>query len=140
MEKIAAAYRSDLALREKSCERDRSQPFRHRLRVMIYASEQALPASTATEHQCAESGIAMDGPIGCEQEVQIVARRSRVTQMELDGLAFLDHVPDRDGASLVIGSDEIADQKISPFKASALLVDDNADVQGSVGSATVFLP
>lgn len=109
MEKIAAADRPDLALREKSCDRDWSQPFRHCLRVMIHSSEQALSAPAATEDQRAEGSVAMGGPVGREQEVQIFARRLRVTQMKLDGLPFLDHVPDRDGAGCVIGADEIAD-------------------------------
>lgn len=66
MEKIAAADWSDLALRKKPGDRNRPQPSRHGLGVVIDSSEEALPAPAATEDQCAERIVTMRCAIGGE--------------------------------------------------------------------------
>jgi hypothetical protein len=70
--------------------------------------------------------------IGGEQDMEIVAGRFGVAHLELNGLAFLDQIPDGDCSSLLVGSDQIPHQKIAALEAAAMFIDGDADMQGSV--------
>jgi len=137
MEKIPATDRTDFTLCKKAPNGNRPQPIRDRFRIVVQPAEQALPSTTAAEDQCAQGGIVVRGAICRQQQVQILAGRLGVSQVKLDRLALLHDIPDRNGPGDLISADKIADQKISPFKMIPLFVHYNADVQGSVGAATV---
>ena len=138
MKKIASSDRTDLALRKKSCDRNWSQAIGERFRVMVQSTEQSLSASTATEQQGAEWSIGMHRAVCGQQQVQILARRLGITQVELHGLAFLNHVSNRDGAGGLISPDEITDEKVSPLKMVPMFIQDNADMQRPVSAPAVF--
>lgn len=60
--------------------------------------------------------------------------------MKLHGLSLLDDISDRDRSRGLICSNEIPDQKVSPFETGSMLIDHNADVEGPVSAATVVAP
>src|SRR5687767_6556680 len=137
MEKISSAYGSYFALREEAGHRNPSQSFLHDRAVMVGAPEQAFTAPTAAEEQSPERGMTMFGAIRGKQDVQVVAGGFGVAKLELHGLAFLDEIANRESASFLIRSDEIAHEKISAFEAAPMLIHGYADMQGTMGIPTL---
>ena len=57
--------------------------------------------------------------------------------MELDSLAFLHNVPDRDRSGLLIRSDKIPNKEVAPLEMASMLIDHNAKMQCAVGIASM---
>jgi len=57
--------------------------------------------------------------------------------VELDGLAFLHNVPDRDGSGLLVRSNEIPNKEVAPLEMAPVLIDYNAKMQCAVCIAAV---
>jgi len=57
--------------------------------------------------------------------------------VELDGLAFLHNVPDRNGSGLLIRSDEIPNKEVAPLEMAPVLIDHNAKMQCAMRIAAV---
>jgi len=60
--------------------------------------------------------------------------------VELHGLAFLNHVSDRDGSGLLIRSDEVPNKEVSPLEMTPVLIDHNAQMQRAVRIAALGSP
>jgi hypothetical protein len=60
--------------------------------------------------------------------------------VELHGLAFLNNIPDRNGSSLLVRSDQIPDEEVSPLEMASMLVDHDAQMQCAVGIAALCSP
>lgn len=65
--------------------------------------------------------------------MQIFIRGMGIADLKLDGLSFLDDIPDDDGAGLLVGSEQVADQEIASGELRTLLVHRNTDMQGPLG-------
>lgn len=80
-------------------------------------------------------------PVRCsirrQEKVQVIACRLCVAEVELDGLAFLHNVPDRDGSGLLIRSDEIPNKEVAPLEMAPMLINHNAKMQCAVRIAAV---
>jgi hypothetical protein len=63
--------------------------------------------------------------IRSQKHVQVVAGRLRIAKVELHGLAFLDDIPNRNSSGLLIRSDEVPNEEVSPFKMTPVLIDDD---------------
>jgi len=57
--------------------------------------------------------------------------------VELHGLAFLNDVSNRNGPSLLIRSDQVPNEEISPFKMTPVLINHDAQMQCAVGIAAL---
>ena len=128
MQEVSATNWSDFTLRKKSCQRDRAQPVCHRRCVVIGLSKQAASPSTATEHKGSERLTAMDSPIGGQQQIQVLAGRFGVPQLELHGLPFLHDIAHCHRSGCLIGPDEIPDKKIAPLEPVPMFIDDDAEM------------
>jgi hypothetical protein len=60
--------------------------------------------------------------------------------VELDGLAFLHDIPDRDGSGLLIRSDQVSDEEVAPLEVAPVLIDYNTQMQGTMRIAAVGPP
>ena len=70
--KIVVSDGPDLALCKESRKGNRSQAFDGRSRIMIRPSKESPSTAATTEHERTERGMSMDGPIGCQQRIQIL--------------------------------------------------------------------
>ena len=59
--------------------------------------------------------------------------------MELDGLPFPDDIADRHAAGAAVRPDQVSYQKIAPLEPIVVLINDDTDVQGSVGDSSFLL-
>jgi hypothetical protein len=57
--------------------------------------------------------------------------------VELHGLAFLNDVSDRNRSGLLISSDEVPNEEISPFKMTPVFINHDAQMQCAVGIAAL---
>ena len=53
--------------------------------------------------------------------------------MELHRLSFLHHVSDRHGSGLLVGPEEVPNEKISPLEMVPVLIDHDAQMEGAMG-------
>ena len=132
MQEISPAHRADLTLCKKSGDRYRSEALLHDRAVVMSVAKEAFSAAAAAEQKGAEGGMAMLGAIGGEQDMKVVAGRFGVPELELNRLAFLYEIADRDGAGSLVGTDQVAHQEIAALESAAVLIDGNADVQGAM--------
>ena len=61
--------------------------------------------------------------------MEILVGGLRIADLELNGLSFLDDVSDDNGSGLLVGSNQIADEKIPPGELRALFIHGNADME-----------
>lgn len=137
MQEVPPSDRADLALGKESCRGDGAEPLLHGSTIMMGSTEEPLTAPATTEQKGPERGMPVRRSIRRQEEVQVIACRLCVTEVELDGLALLHNVPDRDGSGLLIRSDEIPNKEVAPLEMASLLLDRNAQMQCPVRIAAV---
>jgi hypothetical protein len=64
---------ANLALCEESRERNPSQLFGRRCRIMMGSSKESATSTATTKHECTESRSLTAGPVGGQQRVQFFA-------------------------------------------------------------------
>jgi hypothetical protein len=57
--------------------------------------------------------------------------------VELHGLAFLNHISDRDGSGLLIRSNEVPNEEVAPLEMTPVLINHNAQMQRAVRIAAL---
>jgi hypothetical protein len=57
--------------------------------------------------------------------------------VELHSLAFLHNISDRNGSSLLIRSDEVPNQEITPLEMTAVFIDHDAQMQRAMRIAAL---
>jgi hypothetical protein len=100
-------------------------------------AKESLSTPATTEQEGPEWGTLVRRSIRSQEKVQVVARRLRVAEVELHGLAFLNDVSDRDSPGLLIRSDEIPNEEVAPLEMTPVLIDHDTQVQRAVGIAAV---
>jgi hypothetical protein len=80
----------------------------------------------------------MGGPVRGQQQIQVFAGRPSVPELKLHRLPLLHNISDGHRSCLLIGADEIPDEKIPSLEAVPLLVDYDAKMKRSMGAPTVF--
>jgi hypothetical protein len=138
VEEVSASNRSDLPLRKETRHGDGAQSICNGARIMVGFAEQALTATTATEHEGPDGSTAVSGPIGCQKQVQVFARRQGITEVKLDRLPLLHDIPDGHRTCRLIGADQVTDEKVTALKSVPVFIDHDTDVQCPVGPLTGF--
>jgi hypothetical protein len=75
--------------------------------------------------------------IRSQKNVQVFACRLRIAKVELHSLAFLDDIPDRNSSGLLIRSDEVSNEEVSPLEMTPVLIDDDAQMQRAMRIAAL---
>ena len=126
MQEVSSSDRTDLALGKESRRWDGTKPLLHDPDVMMGLAKESLSAPATAEQEGPEWGTLMFRSIRSQKNVQIVACRLRIAKVELHGLAFLNDISNRDGSGLLIRSDEIPNEEVSPFEMTPVLIDHDA--------------
>src|SRR6185436_15865218 len=137
MQEVPPSDRADLALGKESCRGNGSEPSLHGSNIVVGSTEEPLTAPATTEQKGPKRGMPVRGSIRRQEEVQVIACRLCVTKVELDSLALLHNVSNRDGSGLLIRSDEIPNKEVAPLEMAPLLLDRNAKMQCPMRIATV---
>jgi hypothetical protein len=125
VQKVSSSDRTDLALGKESRRWDGTKPLLHDPDVMMGLAKESLSAPATAEQEGPEWGTPMLCSIRSQKHVQVVAGRLRIAKVELHGLAFLDDIPNRNSSGLLIRSDEVPNEEVSPFKMTPVLIDDD---------------
>jgi hypothetical protein len=67
----------------------------------------------------------MGGPIRCQEQMQVLARRLGVAELKLHGLSLLHDIAHGDRTRRLIRADQVSHEEISPFEPVSMLVHDN---------------
>jgi len=137
MQEVPPSDRADLALGKESCRGNGSEPSLHGSNIVVGSTEEPLTAPATTEQKGPKRGMPVRRSIRRQEEVQVIACRLCVTKVELDSLALLHNVSNRDGSGLLIRSDEIPNKEVAPLEMAPLLLDRNAKMQCPMRIATV---
>jgi hypothetical protein len=126
VQKVSPSDRTDLALSKESRRWDGAKPLLYDPDVMMGLAKESLSAPAAAEQEGPEWGTPVLRSIRSQKNVQVLACRLRIAKVELYGLAFLDDISNRNSAGLLICSDEIPNEKVSPLEMTPVLIDHNA--------------
>src|SRR5437773_528017 len=137
MQEVAPSDRTNLALGKESRRRDRTEPLLHDPAIVMGLVKESLSTPATAEQEGPERGILVRRSIHGQEKVQVVARRLRVAEVELHGLAFLNDVSDRNGPGLLIRSDEVPNEEIAALEMTPVLIDHDAQVQRAVSIAAL---
>src|SRR6266508_2436904 len=135
VEEVAAADRAELALGE--------EPGHGRLAggrgdadgVVVGLAEEVAAAPVAGEQQHPPR---LPAGHRRQQQLEVLVRGGRVADVELQRLADLDAVGDRDRAGLRVGPDQAPDQEVTAVEAGLVLVDDLADLEAAAAEQLVL--
>ena len=137
VQEVAPSDRTNLALSKESCRRDGAEPLLHDPAIVMGLAEESLSTPATAEQEGPEWGTLVRGSIPGQEKVQVVARRLRIAEVELHGLAFPNDVSDRDGPGLLIRSDEVPNEEVAPLEMTPVLIDHDSKVQRVMGIAAV---
>ena len=137
VQEVSSSDRTDLALGKESRRWDGTKPLLHDPDVMMGLAKESLSTPATAEQEGPEWGTLVLRSIRSQEKVQVVARRLRVAEVELHGLAFLNDVSNRDSPGLLIRSDEVPNEEIAPLEMTPVLIDHDTQVQRAVGIAAV---
>ena len=140
VQEVAPSNRADLALGKKSRGRDGAEPLLHRSAIVMGLAKESLSTPATAEQKCPERGTLVRRSIRSQEKVQVVACRFRIAKMELHGLAFLNDISNRDGSGLLIRSNEIPNEEVSPLKMTPVLIDHDTQMQRAVCIAALGSP
>lgn len=126
VQEVSSSDRTDLALGKESRRWDGTKPLLHDPDVMMGLAKESLSAPATAEQESPEWGTLMLRSIRSQKNVQIIACRFRIAKVELHGLAFLDDISNRNSSGLLIGSDEVPNEKVSPLEMAPVLIDHDA--------------
>ena len=139
MEKILVSDRTNFSLSEKPRDRKRSHLLLKNPAVVVRAAEQPFSPPTATEHQSPERFVPMGGSVRCQQDLQILAGRVRISQLKLNSLPFLNDVADRDRPGLFVRTEQVSNEEIAAAEAISMFVDGDAYVQSAMGMSALHV-
>jgi hypothetical protein len=105
---------------------DGTKPLLHDPDVMMGLAKEPLSAPATAEQEGPEWRTLMLRSIRSQKNVQIVACRLRIAKVELHGLAFLDDIPNRNSSGLLIRSNKVPNEEVSPLKMTPVLIDHDA--------------
>ena len=105
MQEVPPSDGADLALGKESCRWNGAEPPLHGSNIVVGSTEEPLTSPSTTEPKGPERRMPVRRSIRRQEEVQVIACRLCVTEVELDGLALLHNVSNRDGSGLLIRSD-----------------------------------
>ncbi len=128
VEEVSPAHGTDLALRKKPGNRNVSHGFPNRADIVVRPTEEPAAATATAEQQCAKRRLVMSLSVGGHQKTQIVTGGRRVSNVELNGLSFLHDLADGEASGGAIRADQVSDEKVTPFEAIAMFIDDDAQV------------
>jgi len=137
MQKIASSDRTDRALRKESRCRDGAKPFLHGLAIVMRLVEESHSTPATAEQESPEWGAVVFRAIRSQKHVQVVACRLCIAKVELHGLAFLNDVSDCNGSGLLIRSDEVPNEEVSPLKMTPVFINHDAQMQRAVRIAAL---
>ena len=137
VQEVAPSDRTNLALGKESRRRDGAKPFSHDAAVVMGVTEESLSSPATAEQEGPEWGTLVLRSIRGQEKVQVVARRLCVAKVELHCLAFLNGISDRNGADLLIGSNEVPNEEVAPLEMTPVLIDHDSQVQRAVGIAAL---
>jgi hypothetical protein len=126
VQEVSSSDRTNLALSKESRRWDGTKPLLHDPDVMMGLAKESLSAPATAEQEGPEWGTPVLCSIRSQKHVQVVACRLRIAKVELHGLAFLDDIPDRNSPGLLIRSDEVPNEEVSPLEMAPVLIDDDA--------------
>jgi hypothetical protein len=137
VQEVAPSDRTDLALGKESRGRDGTEPLLHGPAIVMGVAKESLSTPATAEQESPEWGGVMLRSIRSQANVQVVACRLCIAKVELYGLAFLNNISDRNGSGLLIRSNEVPNEEVSPLEMTALFIDDDAQVQRAVRIAAL---
>ena len=140
VQEVAPSDRTDFALGKKSRGRDGTEPLLHGSAIVIGVAEESLSTPATAEHERSEWRVFVLRSLCSQAKVQVVACRLCIAKVELDGLAFLNHISDRDRSGLLIRSNEVPNEEVTPLEMTPMLIDHNAQMQCAVGIASLGSP
>jgi hypothetical protein len=126
MQEVSPSDRTDLALGKESRRWDGTEPLLHDPDVMMGLAKESLSAPATAEQEGPEWRTLMLRSIRSQKNVQIVACRLRIAKVELHGLAFLDDIPNRNSSGLLICSNKVPNEEVSPLEMTSVLIDYDA--------------
>lgn len=126
VQEVSSSDRTNLALGKESRRWDGAKPLLHDPDVMMGLAKESLSAPATAEQEGPEWRIPVLCSIRSQKHVQVVACRLRIAKVKLHSLAFLDDIPDRNSSGLLIRSDEVPNEEISPLEMTPVLIDDDA--------------
>ena len=128
MEEVAAAHRTDLALRKEAGHGNVPHTFPEGRGIVMGTSEQAVSSSATTEDQRAQRQLLMRRAVGGQQDMKILTRGLGVAKMKLDSLPFPHDVANRHAAGGAIRADQVSHEKITPLEPVPMFIDDDAEM------------
>lgn len=140
VQEVATSDRTDFALGKKSRGRDGTEPLLHGSAIVIGVAEESLSTPATAEQESSEWRVFVLRSLCSQAKVQVVTCRLCIAQVELHGLAFLNYISDRDGSGLLIRSNEVPNEEVSPLEMTPMLIDHNAQMQRAVGIASLGSP
>src|SRR2546427_9252467 len=136
MEEVATADGRELAVPEEAGEREGAQVLPNQRDVVVGNTVQSLPTPGAVEVATERWAPPVESARHTGQrELEILARRIRVAELELDGLADAHGVADGDGAGGLVRPDQIAHQEIPALERRFRRIDGQAGEDAGALSA-----
>ena len=128
VQEIASPDWANLSLREKTSRGERPEALLHDSTIVMGLAKEALSTPATTEQEGSKRWILVLRAIRSQEKMQVVAGRFGIAEMELHGLAFLNHVSDCDGPGLLIRSNKVTNEEVAPLEMTLVLIDDDAKV------------
>jgi hypothetical protein len=132
VQEVAPSDRTDLALGKESRGRDGAKPLLHGAAIVMGVAKESLSTPATAEQEGPEWRTLVLCSIRSQKNVQVVACRLRIAKVELNCLAFLNNVSDRNGSGLLIRSNEVPNEEVASLEMTAVFIDDDAQMQRTV--------
>jgi hypothetical protein len=100
-------------------------------------AEESFSTPATAEQEGSERGTLVRRSIRGKEKVQVVACRLCIAEVELDSLAFLNDIADRNGSGLLIRSDEVPNKEVAPLEMTLVFINHNSQVNRAVGIAAL---
>ncbi len=140
MQEVTPSDRTNLALGKESRCRDGTEPLLYDAAIVMGLAKESLSTPATAEQEGREWGIFVFRSIRSQANVQVVACGLRIAKVELYSLAFLNDVSNRDGSGLLIRSDEVPNEEVTPLEMTAVFIDHDAQMQRAVGVPSLISP
>ena len=112
VEEIPPAYRADLAGGKKTSERDFTELPSNGSSVVIGHLEELAPAPITAKKESSQ-GVGARSTGLAEQNLEILARGLRISQVKLNRHSWLDQIRHEDGSFFTKEADDVSNQKVA---------------------------
>jgi NAD(P)-dependent dehydrogenase (short-subunit alcohol dehydrogenase family) len=130
VQEVLPADRPEFTVAEEAGHRDVAQRGGNEPGVVVGLGEQPRAAAVAGEQERPGGPAAAQGSgLAFQRAAQVLVGRLGVPDVELDGLADLDPVADRDRSRSGVGADHAADQEVALARLVPVLVDEHTELQ-----------